>query len=131
VKRGLFVMPAVGLVFMLSAVTAAAAEWCSDDPAIRFVDASGHLRTVYLTTYGDGLEHSQQVSAQVYTYTVKYSDNGHKTKLKLKVYVPDDGRHHFHVRSTVSTGPGGTGVVLGHHDADSGHASDLDFEVAS
>ena len=131
-KRRLFVViPAVGLAFILSAVTAAAAEWCSDDPPIRFVDASGHLRTVYLTTYGEGLDHSQQVSAQAYRYTIQYSDNRHKTKLKLTVYVRDDGRRHFHLRSIVSTGPNGTGVVLGHHDADSGHASDFDFEVAS
>ena len=130
-KRRLLVIPAVALAFMLSAVTAAAAEWCSEDPAIRFVDASGHQHTVYLTTYGEGLDHSAQVRAQAYSYTVEYIDNGHKTRLRLIVYVPDDGRHHFHVRSTVSTGPNGSGVVLGHHDADSGHASDIDFEVAS
>ena len=130
-KRRLFVaIPAVGLAFMLSAVTAAASEWCSEDPAIRFVDAGGHLRTVYLTTYGEGLDHASQVSAQAYTCTIQYSDDHSKTKLKLTVYVRDDGRHHFHLRSIVSTGPNGTGVVLGHHDGDSGHASDFDFEVA-
>lgn len=116
---------------MLSALTASAAEWCSDDPAIRFVDAGGHSRTLYLTTYGDGVEHSIAVRTQAYAFTTQYGDHGRKTKLKLHVYVPDDSRNHFHVRWVLSTSPNGAGIVLAHHDGDSGHTSDFDVDLPS
>jgi hypothetical protein len=131
VKRGLLVIPAVALALLLSAVNAAASEWCSDDPTIHFRDGGGHIQTVYLTTYGDGLEHVHAVRAQAYSFGTEVGDHGHKTKVKLTVFVPDDSRHHFHVRWVVSTGPGGTGIVLARHEGDSGHNSDLEFEVSS
>lgn len=130
-KRGLVVVPAVALGLLLSAVDAAAAEWCTNDPAIHFVDASGHAQTVYLTTYGDGVEHTRAVNAETFSYVVEYGDHGRKTHLRLKVFVPDDSRHHFHVRCIVSTGPFGMGKVLARHDSDSGQGADLDVEVSS
>jgi hypothetical protein len=131
VKRGLLAVPAVALALLLSAVTSAASEWCSDDPAIHFRDGSGHIQTVYLTTFGEGVEHSHAVSAEAYSYGTEIGDHGHKTTVKLTVFVPDDSRRHFHVRCVVSTGPGGTGIVLAHHDGESGHNSDLEFELKS
>jgi hypothetical protein len=86
---------------------------------------------VYLTTLGDGVQHSRAVHTQAYAYTIEYSDNGRRTKLKMHVLVPDDSRNHFHVRWVVSTGPSGAGIVLTHHDGDSGHASDFDVDVPS
>jgi hypothetical protein len=132
VKRILVVAPiAVAAALIQAGTTAAAAEWCSDDPAIYLVDAAGNRHTVYLTTYGDGLEHKPQVTAQTYWYSLKTADGGHATKVKLHVFVPDARTHHFHVRSVVSTGPNGTGQVLAHHDGDSGHANGMDFELGS
>jgi hypothetical protein len=128
--RALLAIPAVVIALFLTAISGAASEWCSEDPVIHFVDAGGHSQTVYLTAYGEGVEHSHAVSAMAYTYATEYGDHGHKTKVKLVVFVPDDCRHHFHVRSVVSTGPGGTGVVLAHHDGDSGHNSGLEFEIS-
>lgn len=128
-KRSLLAAPLAALALFLSALTAVASEWCSEDPPIHFVDATGHTRTVYLTAYGEGVEHSHAVSAVSYTSAIEYGDHGHKTKVRLVVFVPDDSRHHFHVRTVVSTGPGGTGVVLARHDGDSGHGSAVDFET--
>ena len=128
--RALLAIPAVALALVLAAISGSASEWCSEDPAIHFVDAKGNTHTVYLTAYGDGVEHSHAVSATTFTYCTEYGDHGQKTKIRLVVFVPDDCRHHFHVRTLVSTGPGGTGVVLAHHDSDSGHSSDLEFEIS-
>ncbi len=131
-KRILVVAPiAVAAALIQAGTTAAAAEWCSDDPAIYLVDAAGNRHTVYLTTYGEGLEHKPQVSAQSYAYSLESADGGHKTKVKLQMFVPDGSAHHFHVHSVVSTGPNGTGRVLAHHDGDSGHANAMDFELES
>jgi len=127
----LFVFPAVAVALWLSTISAAAAEWCSNDPAIHFVNASGRLQTVYLTTYGEGVEHANAVSAVAYTYVTQYGDHGRKTQLKLRVFVPDDSRHHFHVRWVVSTGPGGTGKILGRHDGDSGQSNSFATNVSS
>lgn len=127
--RALLAVPAVALALLLTAVSGVASEWCSEDPAIHFTDASGHGQTVYLTAYGDGVEHSRAVSAVAYALSTEYTDHGHRTTVKLVVFVPDDCRHHFHVRDVVSTGPDGTGLVLARHDANSGQRSDLDFEI--
>ena len=129
VKRGLFVVLTAALALWLSSVTAAAAEWCSDDPAIHFRDGTGHVHTVYLTTYGDGVEHTHAVRSVAYVYGVRYRDHGRSTQLNLRVFVPDDSKHHFHVRYVVSTGPGGTGKVLGRHDGDSGQSSGFSVDV--
>lgn len=129
-NRAFLVAPAAVIAALIQAgTTAAAAEWCSDDPALRLVDGAGHVHTVYLTTYGDGLEHQADVSAQAYTYSIESDQAGHKAHVTLRLLVPDDGRHHFHVRSVVTTGPNGSGRVLGHHDGDSGHSNHLDFDL--
>ena len=130
-KRGLLVVPTVALALWLSAVTAAAAEWCSDDPAIHFRDAGGQTRTVYLTTLGDGFQHSHAVSAVAYTYGVEYGDHGRQTHLRLRLFVPDDSLHHFHVRWIVSSGPNATGTIFARHDGDSGHSADFDVAIAA
>ena len=122
---------AVTTALIQFATTASAAEWCSDDPALQFVDAAGNVHTVYITTYGDGIEHQPQVAAQTFSYSIESERAGHKTKVKLKVFVPDAGNRHFHVRSVVTTGPSGTGRVLAHHDGDSGHSNGVDFDFDS
>lgn len=130
VKRFLFVGPLVVVAALIQAgITAEAHVWCSEDPAIQFVDAAGQSQTVYLTSYADGIEHSGAVSAQTYTYSIERSDGGHKTRVRLMVVVPDDGRKHFHVRFVVSTNPNGAGKVLTEHKGNSGHGYALDFEV--
>lgn len=129
-KRFLIVASAFGSAVLLQAgMTAEAAEFCSDDPAIHFVDAAGKSQTVYLTTYGEGLDHAGAVNAQRYSYSVEKTDGGHKTKVRLRVIVPDQSRQHFHVRFVVSTGPNSAGTVLHRHEGDSGHAYALDFET--
>jgi hypothetical protein len=129
-RRAFLVAPAALVAALIQAgTTAGAAEWCSDDPAVQFVDGAGNVRTVYLTTYGDGLEYQTNVNAQAYTYTVESDKAGHKTHVRLLVFVPDDGHRHFHVHSVVTTGANGTGRMLGHHDGNSGHADRVDFDV--
>lgn len=132
VKRILLVGPLVVVAALMQAgITAEAQVWCSDDPAIHFVNAAGQSQTVYLTSYGDGIQHSGAVGAQTYTYSIERHDDGHKTKVRLRVVVPDDGRKHFAVRFVVSTNPNGAGKVLTQHNGNSGHATALDFEVPS
>jgi hypothetical protein len=123
------VIGVVAAVLFQAGTGAASSEWCSDDPAIHYIDAAGHAQTVYLTSYADGLDHSGALKAQRYTYAVTRSDGGHKTKVKLLVMVPGESRTHFHVRFVVSTSPNGAGTVLDKHEGDSGHVQNLDFET--
>ena len=130
VRRLLLVVTGVGAAVLLQAgITAQAAEICSEDPAIHFIDSAGHQRTVYLTTYWEGVEHSHAVHALRYTHSVGRSDGGRTTTVKLRITVPDDSRKHFHVHFVVSTSPNGAGTRLTQHGGESGHANDLEFEI--
>jgi hypothetical protein len=132
VRRFFIVAVAVGAAVLLQAgVTAEAAEVCSEDPAIHFIDAWGHPQTVYLTNYWEGVEHTRAVKAERYLYTVERIDTGHRTKVRLRVIVPDDSPKHFHVRFTVTTSPNGAGIRLAEHHGESGHINDLEFETRS
>jgi len=132
VKRILLVGPLVVVAALMQAgITAEAHVWCSEDPAIHFINAAGQSQTVYLTSYGDGIQHLEAVRAQTYTYSIERRDGGHKTRLRVMVVVPDDGRRHFQVQFVVSTDPNGAGKVLMKHKGNSGHAYALDFEVRS
>lgn len=129
-RRLFLVVTAVGAAALLQAgITAEAAEICSEDPAIHFIDAAGHPRTVYLTTYWEGVEHSRAVHGQRYSYSIQRSEEGRRTTVKLRITVPDDSRKHFHIHFVVSTSPNGTGTRLTQHGGESGRGNDLEFEI--
>ena len=130
-KRVLVAVAVVLVALVQAGVTAEASVFCSSDPAIHFTDAVGHPHTVYLTSYGDGTEHSGAVNSTKDSYAIESSDGGHKTKVKLWILVPDDSRKHFHVRFVVSTQPNGAGTVLMKHDGNSGHPYHFDFDLVT
>lgn len=129
-KRLLVVASAVAaLVLMQAGTTAEASEWCSDDPAITFFDAQGESHTVYLTSSAKGLEHLAALEAQTYTISVESTDDGSRTKVGLRVIVPDQTGEHFNVRFVVSTSPNGAGTVLRLRNGESGQVSELNFQT--
>ncbi|HEX6547897.1 MAG TPA: hypothetical protein VF134_04070 [Candidatus Dormibacteraeota bacterium] len=120
---------AAGVLLSQAAISAAAAEFCFDDPALVFVTPSGVPHTVYLTTFAAGLEHSPQVHAQRYSLHLETDRDDRQTEVAVHVLVPNGTSRPFAVHSVISTGPNGTGKRLANRDGISGRPYTLEFEL--
>jgi hypothetical protein len=92
-------------------VARAGEQWCEDDPLIVVQTPEGALVPVYVTNGARGVENLPFVLLTSVTYSVKKLGRG--TVVDMAVTVPNDPLSPpFETRSTVSTGPLKTGVVL-------------------
>lgn len=108
---------------------AAAVAWCSDDPQINITTPAGNHVVVYLTNYGEGLEHLAQLQALQTTVSVADSDGDRQTAVQLTVFIPDAGGARFRTFHVVSTSPDASGVTLASRVGTSGETQDLRFTV--
>jgi hypothetical protein len=106
-------------------------EWCESDPIVPVTTPKGNVVPVYVLTGGQGLEHLPAVLAAQYQYTAASTSGGTGTLVELDVLVPTGtSGGPFATRSTASTGPVNTGVILASAAGWSGGPMRLRFELA-
>ena len=117
---------ASGLI-LSSAPVNAFYSWCSEDPLLSLIAPSGSVEHVYVTDYASPGHEAQLAQAQV-SYTVSKRQSTYDGT--VVVYVPRTANHEFVVRTIVSTGPGGTGRVLGAGQGPAGKPYRVAFQTA-
>jgi hypothetical protein len=100
---------ASGLI-LSSSPASAYYSWCSEDPLLSLTAPSGSTERVYVTDYASPEYEAQLAQVQV-SYTISKRQSTYDGT--VLVYVPRPEHQAFVVRTVVSTGPDGTGSVLG------------------
>ena len=84
--------------------TAAADDWCGDDPMVRIITPAGKNMVVRVTDYALGIQHLPALKLASYSYSVAPADNGTATAVTLSVLIPGDALDPaFPTRSVVSS----------------------------
>jgi hypothetical protein len=124
---------ALGMALLLlagSATGGASEEWCEYDPVVLVTTPGGIPVPVYLLVGAAGVEHLPLVIAAQHSYVIEAGGGGRATQVRLQVLVPNrlDGGV-FATRVTASTGPLGTGTILGTTTGTSGSPMTLRFKL--
>jgi hypothetical protein len=113
---------------VLVAGAAASEQWCEDDPVVVIVTPRGTLVPLYLTNAALGIEHLPALQAAKVTYTA--SPAGAATVVRMGVTVPPDKfDERFPTRTTASTGPLRTGMILADAQGFSGQTMLMQFTL--
>ena len=117
-----------------AAPVAAGEEWCDVDPVVLIVTPHGALVPVFANTGAAGLLNTPAalLSLLQTRATVRPGADGHSTLVDLAITVPNLpllSWGSFPTRTTISSGPLGTGRVYGRATGTSGRAMHVVFTL--
>jgi hypothetical protein len=131
--RRLVVAGVLAITAIMGTATSAGAwmEWCDWDPLVAVVTPAGNVVPVFDSVWTSS---PLDVGLPLETYTTHrvYDAAGRpETRVDVTIYVPGGLLWSFPTTDEVTTGLLGSGQVLAHTSATSGHPAHLSFTLAT